>query len=516
MARFAAVDLGASSGRVIVGSLADGLFRLDEVCRFPNGPRELPDGIHWDVQTLFARIKAGLEDAVSSSGPAVVSVGVDTGGVDYGRVDADGELVEPPFHYRDSRTAGIPAAFLERYSAAELYAENGLQVSPINTVFQFIAPGVGGLTPVPAGAEAGACHGGGVARAPWDQAPAWADVVRTLFMPDLFNYWLTGVMRAEVTIASTSGLLRVAERAWSPDITAHLAQEYGVPVPGVLPELVEPGTVIGSTRPGLFSQSLQVVAVPEHDTASAVVAVPAQQKNFAYISSGTWSLVGLELDAPVLSEAARSANFTNELGADGTVRFLKNVMGMWVLNECLRNWAEQGRRISVMEAVAASERVPALSCVIDIDDERLLPPGDMPALVRQLAAEAGQQLPDDQAAVTRCVLDSLALAYRKSIRNACEFSGHEVAVVHVVGGGCQNRLLCQLTAEATGLPVVAGPVEGTALGNLLIQARAAGALQGDLFDLRKVAAASSTLFDYRPGVLGLPEARWQEAESRLR
>ncbi|MDR1266750.1 MAG: rhamnulokinase [Propionibacteriaceae bacterium] len=486
MGRYAAVDLGASSGRVIVGTVQNGKVHLQEVARFPNNPLELEDGLHWDSVGLRGQVEAGL--ALAAAGGGLVSAGVDSWGVDYGRLDAAGELLEPPFHYRDRRTDQAPEAFFQGFSAAELYRENGLQVQPFNTVFQFTA-------------AAG--------------DPRWAEVVDVLLLPDLFNYWLTGQRLAEVTTASTSGLLQIARRDWSSAVADHLHQVYGLPTPRVLPRLVEPGTVVGTTRTGLFARPFPVVAVGEHDTASAVLAVPAADPDFAYISSGTWSLVGLELEAPVLSESARRANFTNELGPDGTVRFLKNVMGLWVLNECLRRWRERGRRLTVAQALEAAARLPALAYVVDIDDERLLPPGDMPARLRQLAAETGQQLPDDPATITRCVVDSLALAYRAGLRQACDLSGRRPTAVHLVGGGCHNQLLCQLTAEAVGCRLVAGPVEAAALGNLLIQARAAGDLTGDRFDLRRVVAASTELVEYRPGKLGLGEDRWAAAEARL-
>jgi rhamnulokinase len=256
------------------------------------------------------------------------------------------------------------------------------------------------------------------------------------------------------------------------------------------------------------------VSVGGHDTASAVVAVPAQTDRFAYVSSGTWSLVGLELTEPVLTEASRTANFTNELGVDGTVRYLKNVMGLWVLIETMRGWEAAGTPQRLLPLLAAAAERPALACVVDMSDERLLPPGDMPSRLAAMATETGQVCPTDPAGITRVIIDSLALAYRTSIRDACRLAGKEIDVVHIVGGGCQNTLLCQLTADATGVPVVAGPAEGTALGNLLVQARATGHLAGGLMDLRAVARNSSTLVTYTPGGSGIDEQRWAEAERR--
>ncbi|MFZ0530096.1 MAG: FGGY family carbohydrate kinase, partial [Propionicimonas sp.] len=312
---FAAADLGASSGRVILGKLENGRFELSETIRFGNGPVEAADGIHTDARGLFEQVRAGIEAAIAASGGALESVGVDTWGVDYGRLDAAGELLESPFHYRDDRTLGVPELVFAGLPAAELYATAGLQVMAFNTIFQLVA-----------------------ARA--DER--WAETNRILFVPDLLSYWLSGRQVAEVTIASTTGLLDVSSRTWSDAICTHLAETYGLPVPRVLPELVEPGSLLGQTTPGLLSQPLQVVAVGGHDTASAVVSIPATSTDFAFISSGTWSLVGLELEEPVLSEASREADFTNELGIDGTVRYLKNVMGLWVLSESIRTWQARG------------------------------------------------------------------------------------------------------------------------------------------------------------------------------
>ena len=486
---FAAADIGASSGRVILGKLEDGRFELAETVRFENGPVSAPDGssIHTDARGLFEQIRTGIEAAIAASGGALESVGVDTWGVDYGRLDADGELLEAPFHYRDDRTQGVPDQVFADLPAEQLYAAAGLQVMPFNTIFQLVA-----------GRE----------------DPRWPDVSKVLLTPDLMSFWLCGREVAEMTIASTTGLLDVAGRTWSEATTAHLAERYGLPVPRVLPELVEPGTVLGVTTEGLFSTPIQVIAVGGHDTASAVASIPATATDFAFVSSGTWSLVGLELERPVLTAESRAADFTNELGIDGTVRYLKNVMGLWVLSESIRTWRAAGRDIDLLDLLAAAAGSPGLTCTLDMTDERLLPPGDMPGRLQAMAAETGQALADDPVAICRCILDSLAVAYRRTIARACSLAGRDVSVVHIVGGGCQNTLLCQLTAEATGLPVIAGPAEGTALGNLLVQARACGALVGDRTALRQVAIASSELTTYTPGVLPFGPEDWAMAERR--
>jgi rhamnulokinase len=487
-AAFAAADLGASSGRVILGVLSDGRIELSQTARFVTPSTTIAyDGVeelHWDFETLIASVAHGV-DVAQNSGIELRSIGIDTWGVDYGRVRADRTLLEDPYNYRDSRTDGIPDKLFADIPAATMYSRCGLQVMPFNTVFQLVA----------AAGQAG-----------WDVTD------QVLLLPDLIGHWFTGVGVAEMTIASTTGLLDVANRRWSAETLADVNRLYGLPLERVLPTLVEPGTV---GAPAIrLAKPVPVVSVGGHDTASAVVTVPTTTDNFAYISSGTWSLVGLELDAPVLTEASRALNFTNELGLDGTVRYLKNVMGLWVFSESIRTWEKTTAVIPLAERLAAAAKLPALGCVLDMNDERLLPPGNMPGRLAAMATETGQTAPTTQDEFTRCIVDSLALTYRVAIRDACQMAGRDIEVVHIVGGGSQNELLCQLTAEATGLPVVAGPTEGTAMGNLLVQARAMGALSGGLKELRRVARASSELKRYTPGVLGISQQQWADAERR--
>lgn len=485
---FAAADLGASSGRVILGVLTDGRMELSQTARFVTPSvsvtRDGRDELHWDFDTLIASVAQGFEVA-QNSGIEVGSVAIDTWGVDYGRVRADGSLLEDPYNYRDSRTDGIPEKVFSDIPAATIYSRCGLQVMPFNTVFQLVA-GAG--------------------------QPGWDLTEQVLLLPDLIGAWFTGVGVAEVTIASTTGLLDVSTRRWSAETIADVSRLYGLPLERVLPALVEPGTV---GAPALrLAKPVPVISVGGHDTASAVVTVPTTTDRFAYISSGTWSLVGLELDAPVLTPASRQLNFTNELGLDGTVRYLKNVMGLWVFSESIRTWEKTTPAVPLTDRCSAAGKLPPLACVVDMNDERLLPPGDMPSRLAAMAAETGQRVPQTQDEYARCIIDSLALTYRVAIRDACHMAGRDIEVIHIVGGGSQNELLCQLTAEATGLPVVAGPVEGTAMGNLLVQARAMGALSGGLAELRQVARASSELKRYTPGVLGISQQQWADAERR--
>ncbi|WP_421735077.1 rhamnulokinase [Cellulomonas sp.] len=480
MSAFAAVDLGASSGRVIVGSVGGDRVDLHEVNRFPNGPVRVGGALHWDVLGLYRGILDGLRAATREVG-ALDGVGIDSWAVDYGLLDADGELLGNPFHYRDARTDGVPDTVFATIPAPELYARTGLQVQPFNTVFQLVAA---------------------------QGTAALASARGMLLVPDLLGYWLTGVRVAEVTNASTTGLLDATTRTWALDVAAAL----GI-AEGLLPPLRDAGELLGHTT---LLGEVPVWTVGSHDTASAVVAVPATGADFAYISCGTWSLVGLELDRPVLTEASRAANFTNEAGVDGTVRYLRNVMGLWVLQESIRTWNEAGLPADLPDLLAAAARVPALTTVVDLDGPAFLPPGDMPSRIAAEAARTGQTPPQSQAETVRCILDSLALAYRRAVRQAADLAGRSIDVVHVVGGGVRNELLCQLTADATGLPVVAGPVEGAALGNVLVQARAAGVLSGSLADLRAVGARGLDLRRYQPGATGGPTDRqWAAAEGRV-
>jgi rhamnulokinase len=472
----AAVDLGASGGRVIAGRVARDGVKLHEVRRFPNEPVRVGGTLHWDILRLYADVVSGLVQAAAEY--PLASAGIDSWGVDYGLLDASGALVGNPVHYRDSRTDGVTVPL----SAGELYAATGIQHLPFNTIYQLAA-------------AAG--------------TPALAAARTLLLIPDLLAYWLTGAVGAEVTNASTTALLDVSSRMWA----TGLMEKAGIPV-SLFPALRQPGDVIGAVNAGGFTgadgKPLPLTAVGSHDTASAVVAVPADGPDFAYISSGTWSLVGMELAAPVLSEASRTANFTNEAGVDGTVRYLRNVSGLWLLQECQRNWGAGAG--SVDSLLRAAARVRPLRFVIDAGDPVFLPPGNMPGRIATWLEERGRPAPAGPAEFTRCILDSLALAYRRALADAQELSGRHADVVHIVGGGSRNDLLCQLTADATGLPVVAGPSEATALGNVLVQGRALGAAPGTLKEMRALLHACVEPRRFSPS--GNARA-WADAAARL-
>ena len=486
--RVAAVDLGATSGRVMACRVGPRSLHLEEVHRFPNGGVRAGGSLYWDVLGIHRETLAGLRE-VARTGP-LDGVGIDSWAVDYGLLDRDGRLLGNPFSHRDSRTDGMPARVDVKIDPAELYAVTGLQQLPFNTIYQLVS----------------------------SLGTAALEAAETLLLlPDLLTHWLTGEVGVERTNASTTGLYDARTGQWAVDVAGRL----GIPW-AILPPLRDPGSIVGTLLPEVAdhigAHGVPVVAVGSHDTASAVVGVPAGDESFAYISSGTWSLVGLELDEPVLTEEARLAGFTNEGGVDKTFRFLKNVMGLWVLSESMRAWSDQRiREANLPSLLAGAEAAPPLHTVVDIDDPRLLRPGtgpddSMPARVQRLAEEAGEPVPRTPVAITRCILDSLVLAYRRHVRRAAEVAGRSVEVVHVVGGGSQNALLCQLTADALGLPVLAGPAEAAALGNALVQARALGADLPDLAAMRALVRRTHEVRRYEPR----PGLDWDAAERRVR
>ena len=535
MTTVVAIDLGASSGRVLRGVFDGERLAIEECSRFPNGPVAVPGprrsdasqsggeaqvAYEWDILALWRGILEGLREA--SLRGAVDAIGIDTWAVDYGLLDDDGRLIGSPASYRSARCGVGASEVLDRWDSSWLYEHNGLQFQPFNTLFQRVA----------------------------DRGERRADCARmALLIPDLLAYWLTGEARSELTNASTTGLVNAMERDWDPEILYRLRDDFGVE--HLFPLIIEPGEIVGEARvEGLdlhtsTGEPTPVVAVGSHDTASAVAGVPAQTGSFAYISSGTWSLVGTELGAPVLSEEARAANFTNEMGVDGTVRFLANIMGMWVQQECLREWASlgdsasgSGGRVDWDLLDAQTEAAQPARYLLDMSSPELMAPGGMVERVRSLWVpgpgvsfagndsssldEAGEGIGDPQASgvdpceratVLRAITDSLALAYRRAIRRTIELSGNRPEAIHLVGGGSKNRLLAQETADATGIPVIAGPVEATALGNMLVSLRAIGAASGTLMDLRAISLASSGLVTYEPRASHA--SLWDEADALL-
>jgi rhamnulokinase len=461
----AAVDLGASSGRVMLGQVGPGELRLEAVARFPNTPVRLPDGLHWNLLELYAQALAGLRRAVQAAGDGLAGVAVDSWAVDYGLLRG-GRLLGTPFHYRDeARTAGVELVHAIT-PHDELYARNGLQFLAFNTLYQLAAD------------------------------PLVAQAEQLLLVPDLFGYLLTGRAVTERTNASTTGLLDVKTREWDENLISRL----GLPR-AILGELADPGAVVGPLLPHVAAEvesQLTVTCVGSHDTASAVVAAPIQTDEAAYISCGTWGLVGLELEAPVVTEAGRAANFTNEGGVDGRVRFLANVMGTWLLSEAIRTWERQGHTETLPELLLAAGDVDVPVPVFDVSDPRFLPPGDMPTRIAAWCDEHGVAAPADRPALVRSIVESLAQAYAQALDAAELLSGRPVRTVHIVGGGSLNHSLCQAIATRSGREVLAGPVEATALGNVLVQARTAGALDGSLESLRRLVAQTQQLARFLP------------------
>jgi rhamnulokinase len=468
-ANFLACDLGAESGRVILGALADSRISIEELHRFPNEPVRLPNGLYWDAFRLFHEIVAGLRVAGRSRGLKIDGIGVDTWGVDFGLLGDDGALVDNPRHYRDARTKGMMDRAFRTVPRDEMFRHTGLQFMELNSIFQLYA-------------------------ATQESSPA-LEVARTLlFMPDLFSYWLSGRQACELTITSTSQFYNPREKRWA----LELFEKLNMPAK-VLTEIVPPGTRLGTLLPHLQDATglndAPVFASASHDTASAVAAVPAQGDDWVYISSGTWSLMGVELETPLVNDQVLAHNFTNEIGAAGRIRFLKNIAGLWVLQECRRAWAAEGREYSYAELSELAAKAPAYPGYIDPD--QFIDPGHMPERIVEYCKRTGQPVPEGHAAMARAVLEGLAERYRQVLESLETLTGKPLNVIHIVGGGSKNRLLNQLVANRTGRKVIAGPGEATAIGNVIVQAIGAGVLK-DLSQARALVAESFGVEAFEP------------------
>lgn len=479
---FLAVDLGAESGRAILGRI-DEYLTLDEIHRFSNGPVRVGKHIHWDVLRLWTEIQNGLRIAAGSADHSLAGMGLDTWGVDYGLLDISDQLIGNPFHYRDVRTDGMVEAACQIVPRAEIYSQTGIQFMQLNTLFQLFAMRQ-------------------------ENNPALQSARTLLTMPDLFNFWLTGFKANEFTVATTTQCYNPREKRWASELLSAL----GIP-PDIFQQIVRPGVVLGELRASVAEDAscgrIPVIAVGSHDTASAVAAVPAESSDFIYISSGTWSLIGIESDVPIINENSLNYNLTNEGGVCDTIRFLKNIMGMWLLQESRRQWARSGKNYSYDELTQLAAEAPTYKSFIFVGDHRFLPPGDMVDRIQAFCRETGQSVPQTHAEVVRCILESLALEYRWGTEKLRELSGKALPVIHIIGGGSRNRLLNQLTADATGCEVVAGPVEATAIGNILLQAIALGHLSS-LPDGRALVRRSFEVTSYEPQI----NPAWDEAYSR--
>ncbi|MGG1516194.1 rhamnulokinase family protein [Paenibacillus oryzisoli] len=480
-----AVDFGASSGRTILGKWDGVKLSAEEIHRFSNDPVELHGSLYWDFLRLFHEMKEGILAYKQHGSGTPDSLAIDTWGVDYGYVNAKGKLLGNPYHYREARNAAAMDALLQAIPAEELYSRSGIQPLSFNTIFQLHADQLDDSLPAEQGTG-------------------------LLLMPDLFRFYLSGERSAEYTIASTTGLLDSAARTWD----APLLQKLGLPA-SLFPDIVMPGTKQGALRKEIAAElgigEMPIVAAPSHDTASAVVSIPSLAGDYAFISCGTWSLMGVEIDQPIMTEASLRYGFTNEGGAENKIRLLKNIMGLWLLQACKRQWELEGESLSYQDMQDLAKAEPGLGSYIDTQDPVFLAPGNMPERIRKYCADTGQAVPQTKAALVRCVVDSLAMKFKQTLDELEELTGRRLSTVHMVGGGIQNRLLCQLTANATGKPVVAGPIEATAIGNLMMQVMAHGEV-GSLAEIRQA------VMDSFPPDRYVPEAtdEWEEAYGHFR
>jgi rhamnulokinase len=484
---YLAIDLGAESGRVMAGLWNGQRLRLEELHRFPNGPMPLAGTLRWDVLRLWAEIRNGLALAAKRHGKAVVSVGADTWGVDYVLLDRRNELLGQPFAYRDARTNGIMEKAFQKVPRVKIFAQTGLQFMQFNSLFQLLAA----KRNTPELLDAADC---------------------LLFMPDFIHWALCGSRVAEFTIASTSQCLNPLSRNWA----TGLLKKFGLPA-RIFPKVVPPGTNLGVLRPGVVQgtvlSKVKVIAPPSHDTASAVAGVPTGntgKANWAYISSGTWSLMGVEVQQASLSARTQELNLTNEGGLDGTYRLLKNIMGLWLVQQCKRSFDARGGKHEYAQLARMAAKAAPLRSIVNPDDLRFLNPPDMPKAIQEFCRETRQPQPRSEGELVRCAYESLALKYREVLDWLEELTGNRIEVIHVVGGGSRSAILNQFTADACQRPVVAGPVEATALGNLLVQVRASGEV-GSLSEMREVVRKSSGVVTFRPGGPG----PWEEAAGRF-
>lgn len=486
---YLAVDLGASSGRVLAGIFDGEHLRLEEVHRFENGGVRLGERLHWNILSLWTQIQTGLRAAAAKYEQRIASVGVDTWGVDFGLLGPGDELLSNPYCYRDSRTVGMFEKAFALASREEIFAETGLQFMEFNTLYQLLAMRV--------------------------QKSPLLDIAESfLMMPDLLHWLLTGEKANELTNASTTQFLNPHTREWAKG----LLEKLGIPTK-MFGKLVPPGTTLGSVRASVRENTglaaIKVVLPGTHDTASAVMAVPATSKpntrpDWAYISSGTWSLMGIESPQPITTDRCRQLNFTNEGGVGGTTRLLKNIGGLWLIQECRRIWKQGGTEFGWDDLVRRAQAEKPLAAVVNPDDPSLTAPKDMPQAIRDLCRASGQPVPDNEGEVIRCAFESLALKYRMVLGMLEELAGGKLDTIHIVGGGANNKFLCQMAADACNRRVVAGPMEATAVGNVMLQAVTDGAV-GSIAEAREVIRTSFEAEEYVPK----PSAAWDDAYGKL-
>ncbi len=476
---FLAFDLGASSGRAILGTIENFSLKLTEIHRFKNQMSYIQGSYFWNIFSLFDELKTGLKKCISEHQIQPESIGIDTWGVDYCLITPEGHIAGLPFAYRDHRTDNAMEEFFRVLPIKETYLLSGIQFLQFNTLFQLFAS----------------------VRENYSGLKV-ADSL--LFTPDAFNYLFTGVKKNEYTIASTSQMLKPGKPEWE----KKLFEAAGIPE-NLVEEIVQPGTVVGKILPEISEQTgsdeIPCIAVGSHDTASAIVSVPAQGENWAYLSSGTWSLLGIESPSPLVSEKTLEMNFTNEGGVEGTTRFLKNIMGMWLIQECKRTWDAQ-QELDWQEIVDMSNQAGPFKCLINPDDPVFLNPGNMPAAIQDYCKKTNQPVPETKGEIARCIYDSLALKYRYTIKQIESVTGKKIEKLHIIGGGANNKMMNQLTADAAGIPVLAGPTEATAIGNIMMQAKAAGAV-GSVSQIREIVRNSFEVTEFEPS----PQLDWAKA-----
>ena len=471
LTKFLAFDFGAESGRAILGTLDGGKIKLKIIHRFPNIQITIFGHIHWDILYLFDQLKKSLALTAEQGHKDLLGIGVDTWGVDFGFVSKDDQILGFPFTYRDCRTNGMIEKAFEKIPGEEIYSYTGNQFLQFNSIFQLLSM-----------VESG--------------SPLLEICEKLLFMPDLFNFLMTGEKYSEYTIASTSQLLNVEKKNWEPEIFTRLNLPLDIMAP-----LVQPGSILGRVLPDIVMETsispVDVIAPACHDTASAVAAVPAQTGNWAYLSSGTWSLLGVELDKPVVNKNSFLNNFTNEGGVNGKIRFLRNTMGLWLLQRARKSWEEKGESLNYEDLASLATKAPPYKSIVDPDDPMFLNPPDMLTAIIEFCKKTKQPIPESKGEFVRCILESLALKYRFIIDKINAMRDEKIEILHIVGGGSQNELLNRFSANATGLPVIAGPVESTAIGNILVQAIAKKELSG-IEEGRKLVANSFPLKFYEP------------------
>lgn len=487
MSKHIALDIGAESGRVIVGIVDKGKLELDEVYRFSNGVVQVGDSLHWDVLHIWDEIKKGLRKAAEKYGADLRSIAIDTWGIDYALLNKNGHLINNPHAYRDPRTTGVMEKTLENIPQWQIYLQSGgIQFMSINTIYQLYAEVLAD-----------------------DPSLRFAETF--LMMPDLFNYWLTGQKVCEFTNATTTQFYNAGTGQWANS----LLEELGIPI-GILPAVTMPGSIIGTLLPAVAEETnlgqIPVFAVASHDTASAVIAVPAKEESFAWLSSGTWSLLGGISKAPIVTEQALDFNFSNYGGVGGVCLPWKNIMGLWLVQECRRIWKQRGSELSYTEITQLAEQASPFIAVINPDDPSFLAPDDMPAAILAYCQNSGQKIPQTQGEIIRVVLESLALRYRWTFERLCILQECTYDTLYIVGGGTQNQLLCQFTADAIGHPAVAGPIEGAAMGNILLQAVAIGEL-ASITEARQIIQTSCDVAYYQPNFQRQDE--WQVAMNKF-